>query len=421
MKQISEANQSTQNGKKLIYIIGTYPLLTTTFIDREILQLQRWNIDLQVVSIRRPPSDIPLSEVQLELQKDVLYLLPVSVVKLILSQLFFSFVCPRIFFGTLIFLLTRPHPNFLSRLKTLLHFSEGVYGAYLLREQHFTEFQAHFIDRAATLALVMGRLLDKPYTLSIHAAEDIFVHPVLLDEKITESRHAVTCTLYNKKYIETLLSKDLDHKISYIPHGLDIHEYQPEETNVKKNNLILAVGQLAERKGFKQLIDGCRILKNRDVMFQCQIIGQGPQWEILMKMINKYSLEDCVTLSGALPHEAVVDYYAKASMLVMPCIQSKNGNLDGIPNVLFEAMAMEVPVISTRISAIPELIEDGVNGMLVTPRDPVALADAMEILIQKPQEAIRLGQHGRLTVLNEFDAETNVGRFAMTLWPEWIR
>jgi len=125
-------------------------------------------------------------------------------------------------------------------------------------------------------------------------------------------------------------------------------------------------------------------------------------------------------LCGALPHEEVIERYKKASMFVMPCIQSRDGNLDGIPNVLFEAMSMQVPVISTRISAIPELIVDNENGLLVEPDDPGALAEAMNKLIESPQQANRLGRSGRESILAEFDVESNVRRFATTLWPEWF-
>jgi len=406
--------------KKLVYVIGTYPLLTTTFIDREILQLRQWGIDIQVISIRKPPADVPLSKTQLELQKDVLYLLPVDFLKLFQSHLFFAFAHPFAFFGTLFYLLTRPHPSLADRVKTLLHFGEGIYAAYLLRRQNFRELHAHFIDRAATLALVIGRLLDKPYSMSIHAAEDIFVHPTLLDEKISEARHVVTCTQFNKSHIETLIGRDLESKITYVPHGLDISGYKPNGHHPSVEPLILAVGQLAERKGFSQLIEACQLLKERDVRFQCQIIGQGPQRALLADMIMRLSLVDNVTLCGALPHEEVVERYKKASMFVMPCIQSTDGNLDGIPNVLFEAMAMRVPVISTRISAIPELVVDDENGLLVEPNDPGALAEAMQTLIEAPQQALRLGRSGRESVVAEFEVESNVRRFATTLWPEWF-
>jgi glycosyltransferase involved in cell wall biosynthesis len=416
----SETQNYQEGEKRLVYIIGTYPLLTTTFIDREILQLRQWGVDIQIISIRRPPPDVPLSHTQLELQKGVLYLLPVNIFKLMLSHIFFVFTRSRAYLNSLFYLLTRPHPGFRERMKTLLHFGEGVYAAYMLRGRDFRELHAHFIDRAATLALVISRLLGKPYSMSIHAAEDIFVHPILMDEKIVAARHVATCTLFNKNHIEALIGRNLDEKVSHIPHGLDIQKYQPNGHGLSGIPTILAVGQLSERKGFAYLLEACHILKNSNVIFTCQIIGKGPQLQSLSDLITRLSLEDCVTLCGALPHEEVIERYKKASMFVLPCVQSADGNMDGIPNVLLEAMAMQLPVISTRVSAIPELIVDSVNGLLVNPEDSGELAEAIQTLIVSPQKAALLGRYGRESVLAEFDVAPNVWRFATTLWPEWF-
>lgn len=408
------------NGRKLIYIVGTYPLLTTTFIDREIETLRDLGIGIQVVSIRRPPSEVPLSETQKRLQRDVRYLLPASLPSLIWAHLLFATRRPRAFFGSLAYLLTRPHPSIQARFKTLLHFWEAVYAAYQVRGLTFRELHAHFADRAATLALVMGRLLGKPYSLSVHAAEDIYVHPTLLDEKISEARHAVTCTAYNKAHLERLLGKNLDGRVTVIPHGLPAEEYPPVYVKPPDAARILAVGQLVDRKGFTVLIDACRILNDRGNQFQCRIVGVGPLAEALERRIERLGLDDRVALCGALPHAEVIERYAEASMLVMPCIQAKDGNMDGIPNVLLEAMAMQVPVISTRISAIPELVLDGENGLLVEPEDPWALAEAMENLMRSPGDALLMGRRGRESVIRRFDMSANVWQFGSTLWPEWF-
>jgi colanic acid/amylovoran biosynthesis glycosyltransferase len=410
----------SSNDRKLIYIVGTYPLLTTTFIDREIARLREVGIEIQVVSIRRPPADLPLSEAQRRLQKGVRYLLPASFLGLVWAHLRFAAERPRPFFGSLAYLLTRPHPSVRARFKTLLHFGEAVYAAYLVRGMSFREFHAHFADRAATLALVMGRLVGKPYSLSVHAAEDIYVHPTLLDEKISEARHTVTCTAYNKAHLERLLGRCLDSRVTVIPHGLPTEEYHPRSVKPPGPPRILAVGQLVARKGFLVLIDACRILKDRGILFQAQIVGAGPLAAVLERRIEKLELEDQVTLIGALPHAEVIECYAEASMLVMPCIQSEDGNMDGIPNVLLEAMAMQLPVISTRISAVPELIVDGENGLLVEAGDPRGLAEAMERLIASRGAAEEMGRSGRELVIREFDVCANVRQFGGTLWPEWF-
>jgi colanic acid/amylovoran biosynthesis glycosyltransferase len=406
----------------LVYLIGTYPGLTTTFIDREIKILRRWEVDLQIVAVRRPPDGTPLSKDQQELQRGVIYLLPVaSWLNFIAAHLYFAFLHPRPYFKTVVYLVTRPHPSLKFRFKTFLHFVEAVYAAYLLRRRDFYELHAHFVERAATLALVIGRLLNKPYSVSIHAGPDIFVEPILLREKIAEARHVVTCTLYNKSHVESIVGRDLSDKISNIHHGLDLSQYQPGPIIVNGKPLVISVGQLVERKGFVQLIRACYTLKNQGYDFSCHIVGRGPQQEELENLINQLALQDTVTLCGALPHEEVIEKYKQAVMFVLPCLKSKSGNMDGIPNVLAEAMVLQIPVISTDVSAIPELLKDQVNGLMVPSEDNAALVAAMARLLDDPGLRQALGKNGRQAIMNVFDVERNVRQFATTLWPVWFK
>jgi len=411
---------------RLVYVIGAFPLLTTTFIDREIRILRQWGVDLQILAVRRSAAGTPLSADQRALQEGVVYLVPVACWSFIVSQFYFAILHPRRYFGALFYLITRPHPRVKARYLTLrfmtfLHFIEGVYAAYLLRGRRFEELHAHFVDRAATIVLVAGRLLGKPYSLSVHAGPDLFVNPVLLREKILEARHVVTCTLYNKSYVENVVGQDLSHKISHIYHGLDLTIYRPEQSVCDGQALILSVGQLTERKGFVQLIKGCGSLKDQGYDFTCQIVGSGPQHQELEELIKQLSLEGAVTLCGALPHEEVIEKYKQATMFVLPCIASQDGNVDGIPNVLAEAMAMQVPVISTHLSGIPELVEDRINGLLIPPGDETALATAMAQLLTDTALCEGLGRNGRQSVLEKFDVECNVRTFAETLWPGWFQ
>jgi glycosyltransferase involved in cell wall biosynthesis len=412
---------------QLVYVIGTYPLLTMTYVDREIRALRQWGVELQILAVHRQDASIPLSADQRgALQDGVIYLLPVNWLRLVISQLYFAILHPQRYFKTLIYLLSRPHPRgtaryLTPRFMTLLHFIEGAYAAYLLRGRQFEELHAHTADRAATIALVVGRLLDKPYSLSIHAGHDIFVNPILLAEKIVEARHVATCTAYNKTYLESLIGQDLSHKISHIHHGLDLLKYQPQPSASNGRPKILSVGRLSEKKGLVHLIRACRILKDREYDFTCHIVGDGPQRAELKGLIEQLSLEDTVHLRGALPHEEVIENYRQATLFVLPCIKSQDGDMDGIPNVLPEAMAMQVPVVSTDISGIPELVDDQVNGLLAPPGDDDALAAAMARLLDDPALCERLGQSGRQSVVDMFDANHNVRQFAATLWPDWFQ
>ncbi|MAT97551.1 MAG: colanic acid biosynthesis glycosyltransferase WcaL [Anaerolineaceae bacterium] len=400
--------KSSTHNFKLTYLIGTYPLLTTTFIDREIRLLRQRGVTVQVVSIRRPKR--PLSPEQELLATDVLYLLPVSPVKLVAAFLWAGVLRPFITWRTLFYLLTRPHPDFKARLKTILHFGTGVYAAFLQRQQPGHHIHAHFVDRAATAAIVMSRLLNRPYSVTAHA-NDIYVDPVLLPEKMAEAKFVATCTRYNETHLARLNGNGMGKKLHCIYHGLDIDQYQPVKGKRPSTTpLLLAVGQLKEKKGFAHLLRACRLLKDQAYDFQCHIVGEGPDRQALTHQIQQLGLGETVELCGALPHQGVIDKYRAADIFVLPCITGQDGDRDGIPNVILEAMAMELPVVSTRHSGIPEVVVDGVNGLLVPPADDTALARALAKLLDDENGRSQLGQRGRQTVIESFSVEKNVER-----------
>ncbi len=404
----TKMNKNRRNTVTLLYLIGTYPLLTTTFIDREIRLLRQRGMQVQVVSIRQPKR--PLSPEQEALATDVLYLLPVSPLKLVASFLWAGVLRPFTTWRTLFYLLTRDHPTLKARLKTVLHFGTGVYAAFLLRNQPGTHLHAHFVDRAATAAIVVSRLLNRPYSVTAHA-NDIYVDPVLLPEKLGEAKFVATCTQYNETHLANLNGNGLQHKLHCIYHGLEIEKYQPPEGKRPSTTpLLLAVGQLKEKKGFPYLLTACRKLKDQGYHFQCHIVGEGPDRQALTHQIQQLGLDEMVTLCGALPHQEVIDKYRQADIFVLPCVTGQDGDRDGIPNVILEAMAMELPVVSTRHSGIPEVVVNGVNGLLVPPADDAALAQALAKLLDDGNGRSQLGQRGRQTVIESFSVEKNVDR-----------
>jgi colanic acid/amylovoran biosynthesis glycosyltransferase len=392
----------------LLYITGTYPLLTTTFIDREIKMLRLWGAKITVVSIRRPTDN--LSKEQRVLQKGVLYLLPVSWISFIFAHLRFSLLQPMVYFRTLLYLLKRLHPNFKSRLLTFFHFNEGVYAAYLLRKGQWDQIHAHFVDRAATVALVVGRFLHVPYSLTAHAS-DIYVDTLLLREKLAEAKIVVTCVDLNRTYLSQISSHQFDHKLKCIYHGLDIGIYNPTPRSLSGKPVMISVGQLKERKGFSFLLRACRILFDQGYEFECRIIGEGPIRELLEAQIRAFSLQKIVKLTGALPHQEVIEEYQCSHIFVLPAVLAADGDRDGVPNVILEAMAMELPVVSTHHSGIPEVVEEGRNGLLVPPGDEHALAGALDLLLRDPGLRLRLGSEGRRMVVEKFDLECNTRLF----------
>jgi len=188
---------------RLTYVIGTYPLPTTTFIDREIESLRRAGADLRVISIRRPGK--PPAGRQLALQEGVRYVLPVSMWSLARSHLTFLVSRPATYLRTLAFVASRPHPSRRVRIKTIGHFGVAVHVARMIRESGTDHIHAHFVDRAALVALVAGRLLGTPFSATAHAV-DIYVDPVLLPEKVSHAKFVATCTRYNEAHLARTLN-----------------------------------------------------------------------------------------------------------------------------------------------------------------------------------------------------------------------
>lgn len=399
------ASKRNINSLKLLYIIGTYPSLTTTFIDREISMLRKWGVDLHILSIRQPKRDLPgMSTENLE---RLSYLLPVSILKFIFGNIHMIATRPIIFIKTLAYLFSRSHPSPTSRFKTLLHFGEGIYAANLLLPSSWDHIHAHFVDRAAIVALVVSRLLKVPYSVTAHAS-DIYVNPILLTEKITNAKFVITCTEYNARHLSRIGNGALSDKIHCIFHGLDASKYQRILGNQNNSPRILAVGQLKEKKGFTYLIKACRLLLDSGFKFKCRIIGDGPLEHELRNEIHKLSLENNVELLGKLAHDKVIKEYQETTIFVLPSVLAADGDRDGIPNVILEAMAMELPVVSTLHSGIPEAVHNGVNGYLVSPTDAVELASALAKLLDQPDIQRKFGREGRSLVLEKFNIERNV-------------
>lgn len=392
---------------RVSYIIGTYPILTETFIDREINLLLNRGVDLEVVSIRRPRR--LLSPSQRAFSKRVRYLFPVSVPHLIASQLAAAFRRPRTYFGTLFWLVGQAQSG--ARIATGFHFLTGVYTAWVLRDRHGVHLHAHFVDRAATVALVASRLLQTTYSVTAHAQE-IYVEPVLLPERIGNATFAVTCTEYNLRYLTELLGADARTPIVRLYHGLDFQPFRAtEERRASKADAVflLSVAQLWERKGLRYLIEACRLLVDDGFPVHCEIVGEGPLRPALDALIRQLHLADFVILRGALPFPEVVARFQRANAFVLPCIVASDGDRDGIPNVILEAMASGVPVVSTPVSGIPEVVHHEVTGLLVPEGDSPAIADAVARLLADPALVKRITVNGRSLVLQEFDPERNIG------------
>jgi len=256
-------------------------------------------------------------------------------------------------------------------------------------------------------------LAELPFSFTAHA-KDIYLPKLnpgdLLRLKLQRAQFVITCTGANHEYLSEICPEGVP--IHTIYHGVDLAQFSPVVDNPSPTvPTILSVGRFVKKKGFPFLIEACRILHEHGVSFRCRIVGEPDEDSaIVQELIQRYKLEAHVSIEPAVSQEELQAIYRKATVFVLPCHIVDNGDRDGIPNVLAEAMASGIPVIATGVSGIPELIEHRRTGLLVGQRDPVSLAKAIEELLGDPDLCTSLARAGRETIGRIFDSSTTTRR-----------
>jgi glycosyltransferase involved in cell wall biosynthesis len=261
---------------------------------------------------------------------------------------------------------------------------------------------AHWGTYPSTAALALARVLDKPFGFTCHA-HDVFICDHLLKEKIESARVPVTISRFNVDWLATRVTPLARERMKIIHCGVDLPTL-PFRSGGRQAGLILAVGRLDSIKGFGVLIDAVALLVRQGRSVRCRIIGSGPLQPSLQASIAQRGLDDQVELVGVLPQHDVREALYSASVFAMPSVVTPEGDRDGIPVSLMEAMAVGTPVVSTRVSGIPELIDDEHEGLLVPERDPAALAAALARLLDDPELGRRMAVRAREKIEREFDA-----------------
>ena len=202
---------------------------------------------------------------------------------------------------------------------------------------------------------------------------------------------------------------DAAANILRIYNGLDLDSFRYQAPR-ERVSLVLAVGRLVEKKGFIDLVDACAELSRLGCDFKCRIIGEGELEGVLRTRIESQGIGSVVELAGARPQTEVIELTRQAATLAAPCVVAPDGNRDGLPTVLLEAMALGTPCVSTDVTGIPEVIRNGETGLVVPQRDPQALAQALRRLFDDVSMRLRLAERARQLVESEFDIHINSRR-----------
>lgn len=390
-------------------ILKGYPRISETFISTEILLLESLGIPIEIYSLKQPRESFSHKKVK-AIQAPVTYL-PEYVLPHWQVLLRGNWTAAR----KLGFRYPRELGAAFRRAwqrrttATVRHFLQaGHLTAERLLDRPVSHIHAHFCHTPTSVALFAAQLTGLPFSFTAHAKDIYTSDPQQLTRKIQHAQFVVTCTRYNAHYLAGLSHKRAARNpstpIHTIYHGIDLDfftfDHRPDPAPPYK---ILSIGRHVEKKGYDDLFKAAKLLDDAGLDFQLVQIGSGELTEEFHTFISRLGIQHRVTMLGTLPHEKVIEHYRSAHCFALACKVAANGDRDGIPNVLVEAMAVGLPVIATRVSAIPELVEDNLSGILVEPQDPAALADGIMHMLGNSHSYDKPRERARAKVEREFD------------------
>lgn len=413
MCRASAERVASPAGNRVAFVLKGYPRLSETFIAQEILALERRGLDILIVSLRLP-TDRRSHPVHAEVRAPILYL-PEYLHRGPLRAL-----------GA--WLKVRRWPRYrevrslwlrdLRRDFSASRFRRFGQALVLANELPggITHLHAHFLHTPSSVTRYAAALLGLPWTGSAHA-KDIWTTPEWeLREKLASCSWLVTCTATNCRHLAGMAPKD---RVELVYHGLDLDRFppvaveRPARTGKSAGDcvVILSVGRLVEKKGTDVLLDALARLP-ADMHWKLVHVGGGPLARALRERAASLGVAGRIEWRGSMTQTELLDEYRAADIFALASKVAKDGDRDGLPNVLMEAQTQALPCIATEVSAIHELVVGGVTGLLVPPESPAEFADALAALIADPQRRRSLGEAGRARVVATFGMDMNIERLA---------
>jgi glycosyltransferase involved in cell wall biosynthesis len=389
--------------RRLGYLVKAFPRISETFILNEVLELERQGFDLRLYALNRP-RDTKRHALADQVRSPLVYLpesLWLAAFRLFVDHLLLFLRFPRRYVRALAAVVAALDRDLAER------FVQAAPIARLARRDGVAHLHAGFVHAPASVAWLVHRVTGMPYSVAAHAKDLYHSRPDILQKKLTEARVVFTCTQYNVANLQRFAEPGRIDRLRRVYHGADLDQFAFGPYGSDDPPLVLAVARLVEKKGLEHLIRACALLNDRGRTFRCAIIGEGDLRAPLERLRGELKLGAMVSFEGALDQQQVRAWYRRATLLVLPSIVARDGDRDGIPNVLVEASAMGVPVISTPTSGIPELVRHGETGLVVAPGDPAAIAAAVGRLLDDAPLREQLRAAARRFVEEHFDLHRN--------------
>lgn len=376
------------------------------WVGNELRVLAREGVPFVLHSLRRPPATFFSSEDVQRINRETRSIYPLP----LLSSLFAFVLAPwrfrERFFEAAWNAIAGERESIRTRLAGIWHFYTACHWAAQQRGGGVKLIHSQWIHSGGTVAMYGAWLLGVPFSFTGHAA-DLFRERAALVDKIRRADFIVCISTFHRSFFLEHGARPEQLRIAYC--GIDTSHFAPQTRplNPSARFKILSSGRLVEKKGFEWLIRACGILKQRSVQFECVIAGSGPLEDGLRQQIRDANLEGQIELTGKpLKQEDIPAFMHQGDVYCLPCVWASDDDVDGLPQMLMEAMACGLPAVSTRLVGIPDLILHEQTGLLVRDKQSEDLADALQRLKQEPELAARLAAAGRQRVLEKFDLST---------------
>jgi glycosyltransferase involved in cell wall biosynthesis len=399
------------------YIVRSFPRLSQTFILNEILALERIGVRIEIFGMTDPAEAIVQEGVH-EVRARARYLDRArrrSSIRIAAEHVRYAVSSPRRYTATAGYILRRPDLDTgYTTASRFTCFLDAIYVARAIRSgqagQRIVHVHSHFAHDPTLIALLVKMLTGVPYSFTAHA-RDLYQTPVrALAERASQATTVVTCCDANRRYLEHA-GVVPPGKVRLIHHGIDFAMPQvPTQAAGPRVPLILSAGRLVPKKGFADLIRACHVLRQRGRRFRCLIYGEGPLRRALLDLIGDLGLTAQVELAGACTQAHLLGELQRASLFALTPIVTDDGDRDGIPNVIVEAMACGLPVASTAAGGVSELVVHDDTGLLADPGDVAGIAANLEALVADAALRRRLAARGIDAVQTVFDARANARR-----------